>query len=132
MEEPNPYGSPSVTAEFADAGDADNVDPEVLHQIALRLDAARLKPPTIVGSLGHWSGLPRFLMLGALGVASLYWVNETQELSFGSHGPALLAGVIVGSVLRDVTLARRFVLLWKPQSHFIDWKKVEETLRQSQ
>lgn len=130
MEEPNPYGSPEYSAEHAGGGGETDVDPEYLKRIAARLDAARRQPPTTMGSLCQWAGLPRYIALSAMGIAALSLLTEARGGPLSSHWPAAFAGFIAGTILRDVVFVRRLAALWKPQSYFIDWNKVDDVLRQ--
>ena len=56
MSDPNPYSSSAVQTPA--------IDPALLHAIAAKLASARLKPPTVIGILCHWSSIPLLFFVG--------------------------------------------------------------------
>lgn len=119
MNQNNPYESPSETS-------FPPVDPTLLHAVAAKLADARQNPPTVLRTLSKWPGTPMLVLIGVAGTAVLAFVAAPDDSALTSHWPLGFAAMIFGAFLRDLGLARRIKKLWAPQSHFIDWAKVDE------
>jgi hypothetical protein len=104
---------------------SDEIDPELLRVVADRLAAARNTPPTVMSTLVKWPGTPLLVLFGVIGIAILMLLTERPDAAYLRSYVYLFAGIIPGAFLRDLGLARRVAKLWKPQSHFIDWHKVD-------
>lgn len=118
----SPYTTPSMPEGYETQG----ADPAVLRAIAVRLAEAKANPPTMLGQLCRWPGAPALVLVGAIGTATLAYVAAATDSPFTSHWPLGFAAMTFGALLRDIGLARRSAKLWTPQTHFIDWQKVEE------
>ncbi|MEO8498883.1 MAG: hypothetical protein ABI614_27795 [Planctomycetota bacterium] len=119
MNQDNPYASPTT-------GPADVVDAKLLRAVATHFAKARQRPPTVLRSLAKWPGTLRTLTIGVVGTALLAYLSANPDSAITSHWPLGFAAMIFGAVLRDLGFAIRVCRLWKPQSYFIDWKKVDE------
>jgi hypothetical protein len=102
------------------------VDPEVLLGIATRLAAARQNPPTMFSLLTKWSGTPLLFLIGVVGTVVLVLLSDMPNSAITSEWVFGFAAFVSVAVLRDFGFARCASRLWKPQSHFIDWQKVDE------
>ena len=102
------------------------IDPRLLQAVAARLASARQNPPTVLRTLLQWTSIPLLLIVGAVGSAVLVFLTSPSGSGLTSHWPVGFAAMFLGAVLRDVGLARKVARLWLPQSHFIDWDKVNE------
>ena len=120
MNAENPYDAPTNSESSSD------FDPKLLRLVASHLLTARQNPPTIISTLSRWPGTPSFLLVGILGTAVLAFMSSLPHSELTSHWPIGYACFVLGGLLRDFGLARRVKRLWKPQSHFIDWQKVDE------
>lgn len=121
MNHHNPFASPT-----AGTGTIDTIDPKLLRLVATHLAAARRNPPTVVRTLSKWPGVPFLFLIGIVGTALLAMMANSPESPITSHWPVGLAAMVLGAMLRDLGTAVRVARLWKPQSHFIDWQKVDE------
>ena len=109
-----------------EGNESQSFDPKLLTAIAVRLAEAKVNPPTVRGLLCKWPGTPTVVLVGVIGTATLANVVGSLDLPFASHVPVGFAMMSFGALLRDIGIARRSVKLWTPQSHFIDWQKVDE------
>ena len=122
MNQPNPYDSGSGIEQS-------DIDAKQMQAVAVHLAAARSNPPTIASTLLKASGTPLLVVAGILGTGILLYLTREGIPPMTSHWPLGLAAMVFGAVLRDVGLAKRVKKSWPAQSHFIDWKKVEEFRR---
>ncbi|NQV27139.1 MAG: hypothetical protein HQ518_22560 [Rhodopirellula sp.] len=104
----------------------DAIDPELLRKVAKRLAEARANPPTIMSTLLKWPGTPFLLLFGVLGTTILMVLANLPDSAISPVWIALFVGIVLGACLRDLGFARRIARLWIPQTHFIDWQKVDE------
>ena len=119
MNSGNPYETP-------DAKSSPAADPTLLRAVAAKLADARQTPPTVIGTLSKWPGTPMLVLIGVAGTVVLGFLTASDDSALTSHWPLGFAAMIFGAFLRDLGLARRVKKLWAPQSHFIDWAKVDE------
>lgn len=119
MSHNNPYDSASEQT-------FPSVDPLVLRAIAAKLADARQNPPTVMRALSKWPGTPLLVLIGVAGTTVLAFLAASGDSAITSHWPWGFAAMTFGAFLRDLGLARRVKKLWAPQSHFIDWAKVDE------
>ncbi len=91
----------------------------LLRMCLQKLNKARLRPPTVLRLLLHWSSLP---LLVPLGVAS---VVVLDALGLPSPIAALMAGICLGAALRDLGIALRAVRFWPIQRDLFDWQKID-------
>lgn len=66
------------------------------------------------------------VLVGIAGTAILTFLSDSSGSALMSHWPVGFAAMIFGAFLRDIGMARRVKKLWRPQSYFVDWAKVEE------
>lgn len=118
MTKANPYSTPAEGPVPSDA--------KLMQTVASHLAAARDNPPTIAGTLLKWPGTPLLLIVGAVGTAVLTLLVSGDGSELTSHWPLGFASMVFGAFLRDLGLARHVKRMWPPQSHFIDWSKVDQ------
>ena len=120
MNQDNPYCSPSDAATPLPA-----VDPKLLHAVAVRLVSARNEPPTVRGVLFAWPGTPLLVLTGVVATVAIGWLASVPGSTFSVENAVAVGAFFLGAAVRDFRFARRAARLWKPQLHFIDWRKVE-------
>lgn len=120
MNQDNPYASPSETPH------PHGVDPQLLIEIASALANSRKNPPTIRGALLKFPGTLGLILVGVAGTAILVLLTGGNGNALTSHWPLGFGAMMFGAFLRDLSSARRYKKLWSAESHFIDWKKVDE------
>lgn len=119
MNPDNPYVAP-------DTRSSSTVDSTLLRAVAAILADARQNPPTVIRTLSKWPGTPMLVLTGVVGTVVLGLLAAPDDSTLTSHWPIGFAAMIFGAFLRDLGIARRAKRLWAPQSHFIDWAKVDE------
>lgn len=118
MNQDNPYTSTTMAS--------DEVEPKLLHLVAARFKGLQEKPPTFLSLLVRWPGTPLRLLLGIAVAVALGYLARKPDSIITINWSIAFVSFVAGAVLRDVAIARQVQRLWPPQSHFIDWQKVEE------
>ena len=107
----NPYSSPNIHDDW------------LLRRTIKRLIEFKNLSPAAVG-LRLLRTLPLYALLGAVVIP---WL-----LSLNAPGPTvtIIAGMLIGAGVRDASVARKSVLMWKIQKELLDWPRIEAVARE--